>query len=413
MTMRLEAWLDGQYAGQFICEDDGSLRGRTRFEYSRDASATPISLSLPRDAPAARSAAGLFLENLLPDHAATRARLAATYGAASTRTADLLAKAGGDLAGALVLLPEGESAPATTSPQLNPALERDVAGRIASLKIDPDAWAPRDAPARFSLAGTQGKFALAFIDGDWYWSSASVPSTHILKPGRPDLRGVERAEAAALRLAEAAGVPAPRADVLHVEDQTSFLVARFDREPGPLLARRRHAEDLVQALGRSHDVKYDVTARQVTELLARTDRDYGDDAPGPLVRAFLTQLAFNTIIGNADAHAKNYSLLLTPEAVRFAPLYDAVPIGLYAEFDQNLAMRIAGARRPRAVTPEHWRKFARTAGLDEDAVIDTVSRVASSVAELNDTAWDQLEPDQRDHLRATVHRNAMATLGVR
>jgi len=333
--------------------------------------------------------------------------MASAYGARSTSTADLLAKAGGDIAGGLVLVPEGEPAPAGPA-LLNPALERDVAGRINAIKIDPDSWAPQDVPARFSLAGTQGKFALARVGDDWYWSNATVPSTHIIKPGRPELRGLEAAEAAALTLAARAGVPAPAASVLHAEDQSAFMVERFDREPGPgPLARRLHAEDLAQALGIRSESKYHVSARQVVALLTTVDAD------GSLVRGFLVQLAFNTIVGNADAHAKNCSVLLRPDGVRLAPLYDVVPVGLYPQFSQELAMPIAGARHPRAASPDHWRKLARTIGLDEDEAVTIARGTAARVAELNDTAWDNLDDDQAADLRQIVGRHAEAVARLR
>lgn len=101
--------------------------------------------------------------------------------------------------------------------------------------------------------------------------------------------------------------------------------------------------------------------------------DAGDQS---LQMAFVKQLAFNTLIGNADAHAKNYSLLLRPQGVTLAPLYDAVPVTLYPQYNQDLAMRIAGARRPAAVTMPHWRKLARSAHLDEDAVEEVVAELS-------------------------------------
>lgn len=276
MTTRLEAWLEDRHAGRFVFADDGSVH----FEYDPDAPDTPVSLSLPRDGRAAPRAAASFLENLLPDHEGTRARMALAYEARSSRTPDILAKAGGDVAGGLVILPEGEGPPSSPA-ILSPALDRDVADRINSIKIDPDAWAPRGVAARFSLAGTQGKFALARVQDDWYWSNATVPSTHIVKPGRRDLRNIERAEAAALSLAHRAGLPAPVATVLQVHEQTAFVVERFDRETGEgALAKRLHAEDFAQALGLGPAAKYDVTAKQAAALLAgrrrRIARDRGE-----------------------------------------------------------------------------------------------------------------------------------------
>ena len=111
-------------------------------------------------------------------------------------------------------------------------------------------------PARFSLAGTQGKFALARIEDDWYWSNETVPSTHILKPANPKLAGLEAAEAAALTLAADIGIAAPHATTLEAHDQTSFMVERLDRTSDGQSAKWLHAEDLAQSLGRSPTEKY-------------------------------------------------------------------------------------------------------------------------------------------------------------
>ncbi|MCJ1683713.1 HipA domain-containing protein [Rathayibacter sp. VKM Ac-2928] len=400
MTERLEAWLEGRHAGRFTRDADG----RIGFSYSDDAPSTPISLSLPREGTTTRAAAARFLDNLLPDQEHTRRRMAQAYGVASTGTFDLLRTVGGDVAGGLVLLPDGE-APPTGLAQLNPALDRDVADRINSIKLDPDAWVPRQTPARFSLAGTQGKFALARVDRNWYWSNAAVPSTHIVKPARPEHLHLEEAEAAALTLAAEAGLPAPRAAVLQMTDQTAFVVERFDRVfDDTVFATRLHAEDLAQALGVDVARKYSVTAAQIVEKLRSVD------ATGGVVRAFLRQLAFNVLLGNADAHAKNYSVLLRPDAVSLAPIYDAVPTGLYPAFDQELAMRIAGARFPQAVTQNHWRKLARTSGIDEEEVVTLVEEVARGVAARNDTAWRTLDDDQATLLKETVERNVAVAL---
>lgn len=237
MSTALDAWLEGRRVGQF--RDGGQL---AEFHYDDDAPDTPISLSLPRGSLPTRKAASNFLDNLLPDHSATRERMARTYGARSTSTFDLLAQAGGDVAGGLVLLPAGTE-PRFDEPDLSPALERDIADRIAAIKRDPDSWAPHDSSARFSLGGTQGKFTLAQIEDEWFWSNATVPSTHILKPARPDLRGLEAAEAAAMRLANAVGLVAPAAQVLSSLDQSTYIVERFDRNNDKPVAHRLHAED--------------------------------------------------------------------------------------------------------------------------------------------------------------------------
>ena len=398
----LEAWLEGAHVGRFAEGEDGVVT----FSYDDDAPETPISLSLPRERPATRKAAANFLANLLPDQDQVRARMARVYDAASVSPFDLLAKAGGDVAGGLVLLPEGESLP-SGAPELNPALDRDIADRIASIKRDPTAWVSSDQRARFSLAGTQGKFALARVGGDWYWSNSSLASTHIIKPARPGLRGLEQAEAAALTLAASIGIPAPRANVVRVADQTAFLVERFDRAPGSPYANRLHSEDLAQATGVGPQAKYGMSAVQVLRLIATVDHEQ------QLAYGFIHQLAYNTVLGNADAHAKNYSLLLRASGVELAPLYDVVPVGLYPEFNQELAMDISGARRAQAVTLDHWRKFARTVELNTDAVTDIVTAVAEGVAEHADSAWRTLEDDQARALQEVTLRNTEKIVGSR
>ena len=384
MTSALDAYLEGKHVGQFARNADGT----TAFTYDGDAAGAPISLSLPRDGSWTKRAPENFLQNFLPDHAETRERMAAAYAAASVDTFDLLAKAGGDIAGGLVLLPEGQ-APQSADPVLDPARSGDIAARIAAIKRDPDSWADERTPARFSLAGTQGKFALARIDEDWYWSNETVPSTHILKPANPKLPGLEVAEAAALTLAADIGTAAPYASTFEAGDQTSFIVERFDRATDGQIPRRLHAEDLAQSLGRNPDVKYGVTAVQVMSLLKQVDPS------SDLAYAFVRQLAFNVVIGNADAHAKNYSVLLRPGGVELAPLYDAVPVVLYPEFDQHLAMKIGGAQFARQVSRAHWRKLAEKTGLDPDKTVAVAIEVAQAAAERAGSAWAGLEESHR------------------
>ena len=404
MTRVLEVWLEGTHAGQFVHANDGAVT----FTYDQDAPDTPISLSLPRDGSGTRASASNFLENILPDHDTTRARMAAAYGASSPDTFDLLHAAGGDIAGGLVILPEGEAPTPADRAELNPVLVEETAGRISSINRDPDSFYPSEVPARFSLAGTQGKFALAEIDGYWYWSNATLPSTHIIKPGNPKLHGIERAEVAALTLAPLAGVPAPVATVLNAEDQTAFMVERFDRDRSHGdIPRRLHAEDLAQSLGIGPKSKYNVSVKQVADIIGTVDDD------GSILRSFLRQLTFNTLIGNADAHAKNYSLMLGSRGARLAPLYDAVPVMLYPTYDQKLAMRIAGARHPQAAGPDHWRKLARTIGVDEDEMQSIVTSVASGIREHNESAWTTLAVDQGVLVRNAVDRNVDVALGVK
>jgi serine/threonine-protein kinase HipA len=401
MTQILEAWLEDHHAGRFTF----GTNQPAQFHYDESAPDTPISLSLSRDGSSTKLAAQSFLDNLLPDADHTRARMARAYGVEYPTTYALLAKAGEDLAGGLVLLPEG-TAPHAGVPRMNPVLSRALANRINSIKQDADAWIPVEAPARFSLAGTQGKFAIADFDGEWFWSNESMPSTHIVKPGAPRLEGIEQAELVALELARKIGIDAASAQILRVEDQQAFIVQRFDRaqQDNSFLSRRLHAEDLAQAMGIGPADKYNVTVEQAFRKLSEADQD------GNLGRKFLDQVVYNTLIGNADAHAKNYSVLLRPGQISLAPLYDAVPVSLYPQYDQTLAMRIAGARQSQAVSLSHWRKLAKLINFDQDELSARVREIASLVGEHHDGAWLSLAPHQAELLSSAVGRNVEKAL---
>lgn len=389
----LEAWWQNRHIGRFVM--DGST---VSFKYDDDAPGFSISLSLPRDGRHSKRGAGHFLENLLPDNDRAREALARSYGASSASPFSLLERAGEDVSGGVTLLPEGVSPP--QSPRLTPASEREIADRIEAIRRDESAWTHPDVPARFSLGGYQGKFAAARIGNDWYWSNSTVPSTHIFKPEPPErARGLERAEAATLALANEVGVTAARAEVMSFGDQTAFATERFDRDTTGEIATRVHAEDVAQVLGMSPDKKYEIGALAVTRALEPHDVD------GSLRREFLRQLAFNTMVGNADAHAKNYSVLLDEGPLRMSPMYDSAPMGLYPEYDQSLAMSVSGATYPAAVDAPHWRKIATRAGLDPEMVLNDVTLISEGIAERADTAWTSLDEDHAKTAKDAVLRN--------
>lgn len=366
----LEVWWDGAHVGRFTQADRW-----VSFAYDEAAPQVPISLSLPREGGWTKAAPARYLDNLLPDSPAVRARWAALHGC-DADTFSLMSAVGHDVAGALVILPEDHTPREDTQPA-QVVTEDDLAARIIGLRNDPGAWQD---PAltvgqRFSLAGTQGKFTAARIGSTWLWPNANLPSTHIFKPARGELTGLDAIEAATLNLASSIGVPSNHAEIMTFHGQSSFVTERFDRDTTGPMPRRLHAEDLAQALGIAAERKYTPTAEQIVGLLRGKAND-------EVALAFLTQLAFNTAIGNADAHAKNYSILLSAKGVRLAPVYDAVPTRLWPGFDQHLAMSISGARDPAAVTVHHWAKLARRVGLDPDVVATKARVVATAVRNL-------------------------------
>lgn len=145
-----------------------------------------------------------------------------------------------------------------------------------------------------------------------------------------------------------------------------FVTARWDRFEGT----RIHAEDLLQALGDPISDKYGVYD-DVYRLLS----------PHGLERDYLRQMLFNVAIGNADAHAKNYSFLLAGSDVRLAPLYDTLPIFLWPQYDQKLCISINGKWTLDGVTEADWVAWAGAAGYDPELVVTEMRTIFSVVGE--------------------------------
>lgn len=218
---------------------------------------------------------------------------------------------------------------------------------------------------RWSLAGQQAKFSLARIGDRWFWATYEHPSTHIFKPAAAGFADADLAEKACLDLALEAGIPASRSEVVEFRGQRAFAVERWDRAD----AIRLHAEDLTQALGQPPYEKYSVSAQDVMKLLE----------PHGQVWPFVRQLAFNTAVGNSDAHGKNYSVLLFTEGVvRLAPCMTRCPSSfgrrwisatLWTSADHSFAKRprrpvgSPSRNEPRSIPAGFWTRSARCSAM--------------------------------------------------
>jgi serine/threonine-protein kinase HipA len=115
---------------------------------------------------------------------------------------------------------------------------------------------------------------------------------------------------------------------------------------------------------------------------ARLIRDFCS-VPAIDLADFIESLLFNFLVGNHDAHAKNYSLLLEgPRAIRLAPLYDLLSTTVMAGTRKNLAMRFGGENRPGYIRRRHLDRLAddleiRQAFLDQ-AIDRTIRHVRRS-----------------------------------
>jgi serine/threonine-protein kinase HipA len=347
-----------------------------------------------------------FFENLLPegrlrDLIATRDRID------PRDTWALLVRHGQDTAGALSLTPAGLAA-ATKEillPLSQEALQEKIkASRARNLPL----MASWD-EIRMSLAGAQEKLGLRIdANGAMFLPEGSAPSTHIVKPenASADFPYCPANEFFCMRLAHELKVPVPAVGLLHLPEAL-YVIERFDREPLDAGAdnafRRLHQIDLCQAMGVAPSKKYEseggLGLRHLFEVLRGTFMD----RPVVAANAVAQWIAFNYLIGNLDAHAKNIAFLMRGQKAAVAPFYDMLCVEAYLP-SQTMAMSIAGENKPGWVEGAHWDAMSYEAGVAPRLVRGVLSRMSEDLPEaISKVIGDErLLPVERDFLREKV-----------
>lgn len=359
---RLMVWWNARIAGELTIDRGGAMHFAYASEWLADAAAPPLSQALPKRAePYPDAACKAVFGGLLPEEG-QRTAVAAALGVSPDNPFRLLQALGGDVAGALAFLPEGEVPPA---PDLaHPAQALDDTALAALLERLPRVpMLAGEGGARLSLAGAQGKLPVVLVDGQIAVPRPGEPSTHLIKPEPLRFPGLAANEAFCLALARAAGLDAAHGEWREAEGRAFLLVERYDRRTGQRATQRLHQEDFAQALGVPSNRKYAAeggpTFRDAFGLLRRAAT-----RPAREVLKLADAALFNVIVGNADAHAKNFSLLRRESGeVVLAPLYDLVATRVWEELSPRLAMRFGGAARLEEVDTESFTRFAADAGL--------------------------------------------------
>lgn len=378
MTRTLNVWWDRRLVGRLTQDRHGELGFVYADAWIEHEDAQALSASLPKRAePYRRRECRPFFGGLLPEESQRQAA-ARAVGVSPGNDFALLDKLGGDVAGALQILPP-EAAPTTPDRAPTPRV-LDDAGLIGVL----DALPTRPLLAgeegmRLSLAGSQSKVPVVVVDGAVALPSSGQPTTHILKPSIARFPGTTENEAFVMRLAAAAGLDVAPVEPRVTGDRKSLLVERYDRGADSAgLVHRIHQEDFCQALAVNPERKYAAeggpTFRDCFALLRRVGL-----RPAVEVLKLLDAAIFNLLVGNADAHGKNFSILHDEGGPRLAPLYDLLATVAYPELSPNLAMKIGGAATLDDMDLKAWTAFAGDATLGLPLVRRRVTEISAAV----------------------------------
>lgn len=315
-----------------------------------------------------------FFSNLLPE-GHMRTYLAERAGANPVREFFLLWALGRDLPGAITVTPaDGESWP--------PGGEHDLEAQSDQDKRS------RQEPLRFSLAGVQIKFsAVDHASGGLTIPFNGMGGSWIVKLPSSSFEGVPENEFSMMTLARSVGINVPAIKLVDVESienlpsgisgigKQAFAIERFDRlSDGSLV----HIEDFAQIFGVYPKDKYGkASMRNIASVIATEGSD--ED-----IAEFIRRLTFNTLIGNADMHLKNWSVIyLDRRTATLAPAYDFVSTITYLQ-DDSAALKISRTKKFSEFSVDELSHLAAKARLPEKLVLDT----ARETVELFQKYWN-------------------------
>ena len=385
MADELAVWLYGERVA--VIHRD---RDRTRLVYTEEALrkyplGTPLlSLSLPVSS--RRYTQGVvrpFLDGLLPE-GESRKSIARDVHVPERDTYGLIRALGRDCAGAVVIQPIEDSAPpAPTTTTAEPLSPDEIDVLVRDLKSAPLGVGGR---VRISLAGVQQKLVLTRMqDGSWGRPVDGTPSTHILKPEVAAFPDTVENEAFCMRVAKHLGLDVASVGTTKIGGRKLIVVDRYDRVvAADGTVRRIHQEDFCQATGVAPETKYEEDGGPSLLRIAGILRDVA--APDSLDR-LLKAVTVNALIGNGDAHAKNFSLLHTEDgALTLTPLYDLMCTLYYG--DDRLAMYIDNVHRANRLTVERIVNEAVRWGMSRErateVVVDLLERAPAAIAASRD-----------------------------
>ena len=307
-----------------------------------------------------------FFSNLLPEET-MRHYLAERAGVNPVREFFLLWVLGQDLSGAITVEPaDGEA--------LLPNVHQDIEDETKT-----------DGPMRFSLAGVQLKFsAVQQANGGLTIPATGQGGSWIVKLPSSRFDAVPENEYSMMELARMLGMDVPETQLLPINrianipngigkfGDSAFVIKRFDRADGQAV----HIEDFAQVFGVYPQDKYKkASMRNIAQVIGIEGQD--ED-----IAEFTRRLVFNTLIGNADMHLKNWSVIYKDRrTASIAPAYDFVSTIPYIP-DDSASLKISRSKKFSDFTLDELSHLAAKAMLPEKLVLDTAKQTVAGFHEI-------------------------------
>jgi HipA N-terminal domain len=421
---KLSVYLEIQGEFRYVGSITGESFRDASFQYSKEYLgsdyAVPISISLPLvEAAYAPEKTKIFFEGLLPEGFSRRA-VADWIKADEEDYLTILSKLGRECLGAVKIIKDDEA-------EEMPGYDRLPLKRVKELAEEGAAKSTQILmETHLSLTGASGKVGLYYNEkkDKWYLPKGEAPSNYIVKQSHVRLSKLVLNEQFCMMTAREMGIEVPESFIINIgkgaDSEVLFATKRYDRSEnsdkiidGLQVPFRLHQEDFAQAMGIPSSDKYE---RDKRGYLRRMFDVIRESALNPIAEQteLWKRICFNFLIGNTDAHIKNYSLLYSSnlKGISLSPAYDIVSTRVYNMTDE-MSIYIGDEISINHMNRDTFKNAASEAGITErmamklfDEAADDFENALSRAAEkLQETGISGVKELKRKILKNGGYRN--------
>lgn len=357
-----------------LTDADGVMSLAYDSDYAADFRNEPLSHTLPlRREPYVHQEIEPFLSGLLPDDI-IRTRLGRILQIPRDNTFAFLKAIGGECAGAIAFFAEGDG-PQTAEGRFRRLTDGEAGAILDSLERKP--LDVGEDGFRISGAGAQDKLIACWKGGAVELPLDGTPSTHIIKTAMRDYPDSVENECFSMKLAAACGLNCAKCRIAVIGGKRRYLCERYDRIVTDGAVRRLHQEDFCQLLRVDPRRKYESLGGPGLAESLHLMREMSLTAAD--TQEFLRRIVFTFLIGNGDAHGKNFSVLYHGRQAALSPMYDVMSTTIYPELSKRMAMKIDGEYAFRWMTRGKFLRQAEKLGLAPRTMVKEIDRMARRI----------------------------------
>lgn len=202
---------------------------------------------------------------------------------------------------------------------------------------------------KMSISGVQAKLSIRLDRASKELEIVAKGGEYILKPQISTFPNIPQNENLCMNIALNLGISVPPHSLIQLKDSSwAYIVKRFDRTN----RKKIHQEDFCQILNEEN--KYRGSLEKIGDKLWKIS-----EVPGLDIQYFFERILFFFIIGNGDAHLKNFSIIYDGKGhIRLSPAYDIVSSKLVIPDEEDFALSMNGKKNK--ITNKDFKKLAKT-----------------------------------------------------